>query len=262
MSILVTGAAGFIGFHLCKRLLEEGLDVIGFDNINDYYDVNLKYDRIKELNKKNPKYKGLFYFAQGDLVNKKEIKNIFNFEFSQKTKISTVINLAAQAGVRYSMLHPKKYNDNNINGFFNIIELSRIYRIKKIFYASSSSIYGDTKSFPLQENIELYPKNIYALSTCIIVAGLLIWASYDLPLVGQIDNPVQTHLAQDFIEGSRNHIGIPNVVTSILASYRGYDTFGETVVIYTAGIAVIVLLHNNTSKKNTSSPSSKKGKKS
>ena len=75
-----------------------------------------------------------------------------------------IFNLAAQAGVRYSMLHPKKYNDYNINGFFNIIELSRIYKIKKIFYASSSSIYGDTKSFPLKENLELYPKNIYALS--------------------------------------------------------------------------------------------------
>ena len=115
---------------------------------------------------------------------------------------------------------------------------------------------------PKEEKEEKFNiRNIYALSTCIIVAGLLIWASYDLPLVGQIDNPVQTHLARDFIDGSRNHIGIPNVVTSILASYRGYDTFGETVVIYTAGIAVLVLLHNNTLKKNKSSSSSRKVKK-
>ena len=91
-------------------------------------------------------------------------------------------------------------------------------------------------------------KHIYAICTCTIVAGLLIWASYDLPLVGQLENPVHQHLAQDFIEGSRNHIGIPNVVTSILASYRGYDTFGETVVIYTAGIAVLVLLYDGVSK--------------
>ena len=86
------------------------------------------------------------------------------------------------------------------------------------------------------------------LAIITIVAGLLIWASYDLPLVGQLENPVHQHLAQDFIEGSRNHIGIPNVVTSILASYRGYDTFGETVVIYTAGIAVLVLLYDRVSK--------------
>ena len=85
-------------------------------------------------------------------------------------------------------------------------------------------------------------KNIYAICTCTVVAGLLIWASYDLPLVGQLENPVHQHLAQDFIEGSRNHIGIPNVVTSILASYRGFDTFGETVVIYTAGLGVLLLL--------------------
>ena len=83
---------------------------------------------------------------------------------------------------------------------------------------------------------------------CTIVAALLIWASYDLPLVGQLENPVHQNLAQEFIEGSRNHIGIPNVVTSILASYRGYDTFGETVVIYTAGIAVLVLLYDGISK--------------
>ena len=97
-------------------------------------------------------------------------------------------------------------------------------------------------------------KHIYAICTCTLVAGLLIWASYDLPLVGQLENPVHKHLAQDFIEGSRNHIGIPNVVTSILASYRGYDTFGETVVIYTAGIAVLVLLYDGVSNSSKTNP--------
>ena len=102
---------------------------------------------------------------------------------------------------------------------------------------------------PKEEKEEKFNiKHIYAICTCTIVAALLIWASYDLPLVGQLENPVHQNLAQDFIEGSRNHIGIPNVVTSILASYRGYDTFGETVVIYTAGIAVLVLLYDGVSK--------------
>ena len=102
---------------------------------------------------------------------------------------------------------------------------------------------------PKEEKEEKFNiKHIYAICTCTIVAALLIWASYDLPLVGQFENPVHQNLAQDFIEGSRSHIGIPNVVTSILASYRGYDTFGETVVIYTAGIAVLVLLYDRVSK--------------
>ena len=102
--------------------------------------------------------------------------------------------------------------------------------------------------YATQTQISSHAKHIYAICTCTIVAGLLIWASYDLPLVGQLENPVHQNLAQDFIEGSRNHIGIPNVVTSILASYRGYDTFGETIVIYTAGIAVLVLLYDGVSK--------------
>ena len=103
---------------------------------------------------------------------------------------------------------------------------------------------------PKEENKESFNKNhIFALTFCILIGGLLIWASYDLPLVGNANNPVHMHLANEFIEGSKNHIGIPNVVTSILASYRGYDTFGETIVIYTAGIGVLVLLNNNTSKK-------------
>ena len=101
---------------------------------------------------------------------------------------------------------------------------------------------------PKEETEEKFNiKHIYAICICTFVAGLLIWASYDLPLVGQLENPVHQNLAQNFIEGSRNHIGIPNVVTSILASYRGFDTFGETVVIYTAGIAVLVLLFDRSS---------------
>ena len=105
---------------------------------------------------------------------------------------------------------------------------------------------------PKEENKENFSKNnLYSLIFCIVIGSLLIWASYDLPLVGNATNPVHLNLANEFIEGSKNHIGIPNVVTSILASYRGYDTFGETIVIYTAGIAVLVLLHNNNSK-NTS----------
>ena len=124
--------------------------------------------------------------------------------------------------------------------------------VTQIIFGESFSIFKKTKKWlkikikeEKEEKEEKFNvKHIYAICTCTIVAGLLIWASYDLPLVGQLENPVHQHLAQDFIEGSRNHIGIPNVVTSILASYRGYDTFGETVVIYTAGIAVLVLLYD------------------
>ena len=102
---------------------------------------------------------------------------------------------------------------------------------------------------PKEEDKESFNKNhIYALTICIAIGGLLIWASLDLPLIGNVNNPVHMNLANEFIEGSKNHIGIPNVVTSILASYRGYDTFGETIVIYTAGIAVLILLQNNISK--------------
>ncbi len=104
-------------------------------------------------------------------------------------------------------------------------------------------------------------KNIYALFTCILVGGLLIWASYDLPLIGNENNPVHQHLVNEFINGSKNHIGIPNVVTSILASYRGYDTFGETIVIYTAGIAVLVILYDANSKENIKSSNNKKDRK-
>ena len=156
MRILITGTAGFIGFNFSNFLLKKNkkIKIIGLDNLNNYYDVTLKKNRLKQL-----KFFKNFKFYKVDISN-------FNFleKIIKKEKIDIIFNFAAQAGVRYSLLNPKKYNDFNVLGFFNIIELSRKYKIKKIFYASSSSVYGDSKEFPLSENLKLKPKNIYALS--------------------------------------------------------------------------------------------------
>ena len=163
MTILVTGAAGFIGFHLCKRLIEEGLKVIGFDNLNDYYDVNLKKDRIKELIQVSEEEKGLFQFVKGDLANKKDIEEIFNYDFNEKTKISIVINLAAQAGVRYSIENPSEYVQSNLLGFCNLIEECKINKISHFIYASSSSVYGGNKNLPFKESDNVdHPISLYA----------------------------------------------------------------------------------------------------
>ncbi len=155
MKILITGAAGFIGFSFVRHLIKKKkYSITGIDNFEDYYDVNLKKRRIKEL-KKNKK----FNFINGDICNQKLIKNLF-----KKKKFNIVFNLAAQAGVRYSIEHPRKYIENNINGFFNIIENCKKYKVERFFFASSSSVYGESKNFPLKENEKIYPKNIYALS--------------------------------------------------------------------------------------------------
>ncbi len=155
MQILITGAAGFIGFNLSKYLLKNSkLKVLGIDNLNKYYSRSLKFDRIKELKKfKN------FRFKKIDITNKKQL----NF-FLNKKKISVIINLAAQAGVRYSLIKPTEFVENNILGFYNIIDFAKNHNIKKILYASSSSVYGDSNSFPLNEKQNIKPKNIYALS--------------------------------------------------------------------------------------------------
>lgn len=147
MKILVTGTAGFIGFHLAKKLLERGDEVIGLDNINDYYDVNLKYARLGELgidkkdladnrlatSNKYPKHK----FVKMDLADKEQIENLFKNE-----KFDAVCNLAAQAGVRYSIENPDAYIHSNIIGFMNILECCRHYGVQNLCYASSSSVYG------------------------------------------------------------------------------------------------------------------------
>ena len=136
--ILVTGAAGFIGFHLCRKLIELGDEVIGLDNLNDYYDVNLKVDRLRKIEEKKN-----FKFVQLDLADKSSISEIFARE-----RFDRVVNLAAQAGVRYSLINPHAYIENNISGFLNILEGCRHQRVRHLVYASSSSVYGANTKMP------------------------------------------------------------------------------------------------------------------
>ena len=136
--ILVTGAAGFIGYYLSKRLLDMGCSVVGLDNLNDYYDVNLKYARLNILNEIEN-----FSFHKIDLSDKAAVDKLFADE-----KFDIVVNLAAQAGVRYSITNPQAYIYSNIIGFFNILEACRYYPVEHLVYASSSSVYGSNKKVP------------------------------------------------------------------------------------------------------------------
>ena len=154
MKILITGCAGFIGFHLSKYLLKKNHSIYGIDNLNNYYSAEYKRERLKILKRfKN------FKFDKSDISNFKKIKKVFD-----KNKFTLVINLAAQAGVRYSISNPKEYIKSNIDGFSNILELCRLKKVKRFIYASSSSVYGDKKNFPIKEIEKCNPKNIYSLS--------------------------------------------------------------------------------------------------
>ncbi|MDU6115963.1 MAG: NAD-dependent epimerase [Paeniclostridium sordellii] len=151
--ILVTGSSGFIGFHLSKLLLSKGYIVIGIDNMNDYYDVKLKECRLKML-ENNDNYK----FYKIDLKDKEAINNLF-----KKYKFDYVINLAAQAGVRYSIEDPYAYVDSNLIGFINILEACRHYTVKHLLYASSSSVYGGNKVAPFSTEHQVdHPVSLYA----------------------------------------------------------------------------------------------------
>lgn len=152
MNVLITGAAGFIGSHLSKRLLKEGYNVIGIDNINDYYDPQLKKDRLKLLTNKN------FTFIKADLENQEIINKTF-----EQYQPKIVVNLAAQAGVRYSLINPHAYVNSNIVGFTNILEACRHNNVEHLIYASSSSVYGanETKPFSTSDNID-HPLSLYA----------------------------------------------------------------------------------------------------
>ncbi len=154
-NILITGSIGFIGYHLCRSFKDKkNLRLIGVDNINNYYSTKVKLCRLRVLkSQKN------FFFKKKDISDYKSLEKII-----KKYKIDTIINLAAQAGVAYSMKNPEKFFENNIKGFFNICRLSRMYNIKRVIYASSSSVYGDNKNLPVKENYETNPLNYYAIS--------------------------------------------------------------------------------------------------
>ena len=155
MKILVTGSAGFIGYHTIKKLLRTNNQIIGIDNLNNYYDVNLKKNRLKDLYRLNKKNK--FNFSKIDITNSNKIKNLF-----KKNNFDIVINLAAQAGVRFSLQNPYSYLKNNIIGFFNILDCCKIFKVKHLIFASTSSVYGNSVS-PFSEKFKVdKPEQFYA----------------------------------------------------------------------------------------------------
>lgn len=166
-TILVTGAAGFIGYHLCERLLKEGHRVVGIDNINGYYDINLKMARLNELGikivyehklAKGDKHKDQFHFYKMNLEDQVQLPILFaNYKFD------IVCNLAAQAGVRYSLEEPMVYVESNIVGFVNLLECMRNHHVKKLVYASSSSVYGNSGKVPFSTEDDVdKPISLYA----------------------------------------------------------------------------------------------------
>ncbi|WP_026978352.1 NAD-dependent epimerase/dehydratase family protein [Flavobacterium tegetincola] len=168
-TILVTGAAGFIGYHLCEKLIKEGYNVVGLDNINDYYDVNLKMARLNELGIQtvyesssavSEKHGDQFHFYKMNLEDQTQLPLLF-----KKYSFDAVCNLAAQAGVRYSIENPMVYVESNIVGFMNLLECMRHNKVKKLVYASSSSVYGNSNEVPFSEldNVDA-PVSLYAAS--------------------------------------------------------------------------------------------------
>lgn len=158
-NIIVTGCAGFIGYHLSSKLINQNFNVIGIDMINDYYDIKLKKNRLHKLiklGKKNYNFK----FHKINIANKLKLREIF-----ESNKVDYIINLAAQAGVRNSLIYPEKYLVYNIQGFLNILELSKLYKIKHIVYASTSSVYGLNKKYPFSTNHTTdHPLQFYAVT--------------------------------------------------------------------------------------------------
>ncbi|QLL59733.1 NAD-dependent epimerase/dehydratase family protein [Empedobacter falsenii] len=169
-TVLITGVAGFIGYHLAEKLIEKNIKVVGIDNINDYYTIQLKYDRLKELgiNQEfasnfdqkvlSSKHEEKMIFYRMNLEDKESLAQLFK-EYS----FDSVVNMAAQAGVRYSIENPDAYGQSNLVGFLNILECCRNYNVKKLLYASSSSIYGNSSDVPFSTNQNVdHPISLYA----------------------------------------------------------------------------------------------------
>ncbi len=174
--VLVTGAAGFIGFYLCRRLIERGDTVVGIDNLNDYYDVNLKTARLKQLEGKNS-----FRFLKTDLVDREAMAKLFSSE-----GFDIVVNLAAQAGVRYSLVNPHAYGESNVMGFLNVLEGCRHGKVKHLVFASSSSVYGSNTLMPfsVHHNVD-HPVSLYAATKKSNELMAHAYASlYSLPCTG------------------------------------------------------------------------------
>ena len=185
MKILVTGTAGFIGFHLANALVKRGDEVVGYDVINDYYDVNLKLARLKTAgfdvseidydklitSKTQPNLK----FIKADLADTKTMKELF-----EKENFDCVVNLAAQAGVRYSLINPQAYIDSNVTGFMNILECCRHNQTKNLVYASSSSVYGLNENMPFSTHEGVnHPISLYCDFSPFTARGdALIWRCF------------------------------------------------------------------------------------
>jgi UDP-glucuronate 4-epimerase len=174
--ILVTGAAGFIGYHLCRRLIERGDRVTGIDNLNDYYDVKLKIDRLRQIAREKN-----FTPARLDMADREAMKELF-----EKGAFDIVVNLAAQAGVRYSLKNPHAYVDSNLQGFLNVLEGCRHGGVKHLVFASSSSVYGanTTMPFSVHHNVD-HPVSLYAATKKANELMAHTYASlYGLPCTG------------------------------------------------------------------------------
>ncbi len=191
MKVLVTGSAGFIGFHLANRLIKEGFEVVGLDSLNDYYEVSLKYDRLKAagINKEEIQYNKLYSsktlqcykFLQLQLEDKSNLEALF-----QSQQFDIVVNLAAQAGVRYSITNPAAYIESNIVGFANLLECCRHHNIKHFVYASSSSVYGLNEEVPFKTDHSVdHPISLYAATKKSNELMAHVYSHlYDLPTTG------------------------------------------------------------------------------
>ena len=284
MKILLTGAAGFIGFHLSEKLLLMGHIIIGIDNLNDYYDVNLKYERLNHcgINYKNildknrnksTKYAN-YIFMKLDLNDKKELFNLFSEE-----QFDVVINLAAQAGVRYSIENPYTYIDSNISGFLNILEACRANNIQHLIYASSSSVYGMNKKTPFSiEDRTDHPISLYAATKKANELMAYTYSHlYNLPSTGlrfftvygpwgrpdmayykfaqsiMNDQPIQIYNNGDML---RDFTYIEDIIDGIIASMNKIPCVPSLHIIYNLGnnrpvklINFIEILENSLGKK-------------